>query len=553
MTDFIYPTKDCYCIWTSDPMHLAVMVSYHGEAKVVQRGEVFGVQVFYILFNDGLEVQIDGGLIKQFSDIDESLWFKKFDQSNLKFQRFQDIRSKNEGYYAYYTDVEQYLKNDMYRIFCKYVHGFSFLYTEYIGKANMFLGQIKSITTENEFYLISKDALYRLNHSNLRNINDDDSSLYPNQCTVEDYIDYIRGERFSLIYSYTEESIPSLIVEREVRYEIELIPVESFITRIEPYSFYKNMNITEIEIPGTVKSIGYCAFAFCGNLQNVIFKAIVNEIDGDIFTYSAVKHIIVPDGTIDAFHNLLPLYKNKIIETKDYYPLVFDSCIKDNAGDSETKNDNLPELFEVYDNNKIGFINHEGKVIIPALYHAVVGDFYFDFNKIAACGDDGWVLLDSKGHITPLTQKGIIGKPIKIMRNRYLILTKGWNQHAIYDVDINYMVVDYGVYDYIWYYNPYWDTLKVKRGSKWGIIMMNGAVILRPIYDRVIVTENYYTYIDENGNTIKCDFKDHKLLKPKFIPDYRADEDYWRDSWDAMTDGMYGDYNGGDDFEFMGE
>lgn len=553
MTDFIYETKDCYCIWTSEPMHLAVMVSYHGEAKVIQRGDFFGVQMFCILFNDGLEVQIDGGLIKQFLDIDESLWFKKFDQNKLKFQRFQEIRSKNEGYYAYYTDVEQYPQNDVFRIYCKYVHGFSFLYTEYIGKANVPLSQINNITTENEFYVISKDALYRLYYSNLRNINDDDSSLYPNQCTVEDYIDYLRGERFSLIYSYTEESIPSLIVEREVRYEYELIPVESFITRIESYSFYKNMNISEIEIPGTVKSIGCCAFAFCGNLQNVKFKALVNEIDGDIFTYSAVKHIVVPDGTIDAFQNLLPLYKNRIIETKDYYPLVFDPCIKDKASDSETKNDLLPELFEVYDNNKIGFINHEGKVIIPAQYYAVVGNFYFDFNKIAACGDDGWVLLDSKGHITPLTQKGITGKPIKIMRNRYLILTKGWNQHAIYDVDINYMVVDYGVYDYIWSYNPYWDTLKVKRGSKWGIIMMNGAVILRPIYDRVIITENDYTYTDENGNTIKCAFKDHKLLKPKFIPDYRDDKDYLRDSWDAMTDGMYGDYNGGDDFEFMGE
>ena len=219
MTDFIYETKDCYCIWTSEPMHLAVMVSYHGEAKVIQRGEFFGVQMFCILFNDGLEVQIDGGLIKQFLDIDESLWFKKFDQNKLKFQRFQEIRSKNEGYYAYYTDVEQYPQNDVYRIYCKYVHGFSFLYTEYIGKANVPLSQINSITTENEFYVISKDALYRLYYSNLRNINDDDSSLYPNQCTVEDYIDYLRGERFSLIYSYTEESIPSLIVEREVLYE----------------------------------------------------------------------------------------------------------------------------------------------------------------------------------------------------------------------------------------------------------------------------------------------------------------------------------------------
>ena len=36
-----------------------------------------------------------------------------------------------------------------------------------------------------------------------------------------------------------------------------------------------------------------------------------------------------------------------------------------------------------------------------------------------------------------------------------------------------------------------------------------------------------------------------------YMPD---NEDYGRDTWDAMTDGMYGDYPGGDiDYEFLGE
>ena len=134
------------------------------------------------------------------------------------------------------------------------------------------------------------------------------------------------------------------------------------------------------------------------------------------------------------------------------------------------------------------------------------------------------------------------------MRNRYLILTKGWNQHAIYDIDTTLMVVDYGVYDYIWHYNPFWDTLKVKRNSKWGIIMMDGAIILPPNYNKVIVGKDDYSYIDENGNTIKCTFRDHRLFQPKFIPDYRDDEDYWRESWYAMTDGMEGDYPGDYDY-----
>lgn len=534
---------DRYCIWVSNPMHLAEMVSYHGEA-IVQEKSGTGFYLYYcILFNDGLEVEIDGGLIKLFFDIDESLWFKKFDQTKLRFQRFMEIRSNSEGYYAYYQDAEAYVQNDLFLISSRIAHTYLFSYTKKIGKARSFLGQINEITTANENFVIFKNSLYRLNHSHLINLEEDDFYCYPDEFTIEEYINFLGDESFSLIFSYTKETTPYLGVERQVRYEYELMTIKSFVTRIESYSFFKNMIICEIVIPEAVKSIGYYAFAFCGNLQNVIFEGLVDKIDGDIFTYSAVKHIIVPNGTISAYKELLPSYSSKIFEKKDYNPIIFDS-------ERNKSSDNYinPELYEVFDNNRVGYINQKGKVVIPAQYSSVVGDFNLYYNKIAACGDEGWVIIDAQGNVSPLTKNGVVGKPIKIMRNRYLILTKGWNQHAIYDVDTTLMVVDYGVYDYIWHYNPFWDTLKVKRGSKWGIIMMNGAIILPPQYNKVIVGKDDYSYIDENGNTIKCAFRDHRLLQPKFIPEYRDDEDYWRESWYALTDGMEGDYPGDCDY-----
>ena len=71
-------------------------------------------------------------------------------------------------------------------------------------------------------------------------------------------------------------------------------------------------------------------------------------------------------------------------------------------------------------------------------------------------------------------------------------------------------------------------------------------------YDKVYLGEDSYVYKDETGLQKKLYFINHDLYQLNCKP--HSDYENWeRNTWDAMTDGMYGDYKGGDDFEFMGE
>ena len=64
--------------------------------------------------------------------------------------------------------------------------------------------------------------------------------------------------------------------------------------------------------------------------------------------------------------------------------------------------------------------------------------------------------------------------------------------------------------------------------------------------------EDSCVYIDEKGNKKKLYYINHPVFQPD-SRQYYGDRDYERDTWDAMTNGMYGDYRGGDDFDIIGE
>ena len=84
------------------------------------------------------------------------------------------------------------------------------------------------------------------------------------------------------------------------------------------------------------------------------------------------------------------------------------------------------------------------------------------------------------------------------------------------------------------------------------MIRADGAIILPVEYDKVYLGEDSYVYKDETGLQKKLYFINHDLYQLNCKP-HRDYENWERNTWDAMTDGMYGDYKGGDDFEFMGE
>lgn len=241
----------------------------------------------------------------------------------------------------------------------------------------------------------------------------------------------------------------------------------------------------------------------------------------------------------------MPQFANRFIEKNSYVPLPFNSSLQLKE---KTKNSHL---FPVHFNNKTGFLNDNGDIVISALFTSVVGFFYDKESKIVAKSDNSWNIVDYFGKTTSINLDGK-GKPVRLLDSKYLILEKGFNMHALYDLEEDRFIIEYGNYDYIWDYCSRYKAFRVRKGNHWGVIRADGAIILPVEYDKVYLGEDSYVYKDETGLQKKLYFINHDLYQLNCKP--HSDYENWeRNTWDAMTDGMYGDYKGGDDFEFMGE
>ena len=102
----------------------------------------------------------------------------------------------------------------------------------------------------------------------------------------------------------------------------------------------------------------------------------------------------------------------------------------------------------------------------------------------------------------------------------------------------------------------------VKHDGKWGFIDKNGLSIIPCEYDEVeqrfmngkaeLIKDGYVYVFDKDGNQIDS-------YRPEREDDYGDDssgytyEELKRLEWEAMTDGQYGDYPGGDiDYDTLG-
>ncbi len=95
--------------------------------------------------------------------------------------------------------------------------------------------------------------------------------------------------------------------------EIEGLPV----TNIDDYAFHSNENLTYIEIPNSVKSIGQSAFDGCLNLTAVKLPDSLNTIEKYLFLKcNSLKDIIIPDSVVSieegSFSNCTSLTKVNI-------------------------------------------------------------------------------------------------------------------------------------------------------------------------------------------------------------------------------------------------
>ncbi len=249
----------------------------------------------------------------------------------------------------------------------------------------------------------------------------------------------------------------------------------------------------------------------------------------------------------------------------------------------------------------IGFVNKEKEVVIPPKFDMVLDDFDSKYSKIRIGKHVPQVIINKNGHISKYVYKqyglldsegnlvipieySSIAKPhyesnetytVKSLENEYAVLGSSGEE-----------IVPFGKYDYIDGFEEGYARVKIgssgslcRKGDKWGLIDESGKEILPVEYNRIdkfYLKNVRYTVVEKDG--VKQEFHlmegeltyegayEDELRRLKrededyrSLCEYRDSQDYYddsdmRDSWDAMTDGMYGDMPDGfdGDYDFLG-
>lgn len=236
----------------------------------------------------------------------------------------------------------------------------------------------------------------------------------------------------------------------------------------------------------------------------------------------------------------------------------------------------------------IGFLDKNKEIIVPAKFEIVLDDF-------------GWSTpLIRVGRYVPVSYQSKTGEPSSYIHKRYGLMDKNGDMilpmdfegialphlttyeaytvrslqkgYAVYGLE-GERVVPFGKYDYIDGFEDGYARVKVgsngalhHEGDKWGIINEYGEEVLIPEYSRIdkfYLNDVKFCKVEKDGKIEEFHLMDGKLKYDGAYEDelYRMqkeDEDYrslqmyresqdayedsdMRDSWDAMTDGMYGD------------
>lgn len=250
----------------------------------------------------------------------------------------------------------------------------------------------------------------------------------------------------------------------------------------------------------------------------------------------------------------------------------------------------------------IGFVDNKKEIIVPAKYEIVLDDFDWAtplirvgrYVVVSYPSNDGgsksyihkrYGLMDKNGDaILPMDFEGIALPHLYSEYETYTVrsLQKGY---AVYGFE-GEVIVPFGKYDYIDGFDDGYARVKVgsngashHEGDKWGIIDENGTEVLNTEYSRIdkfYLKDVKFCQVEKNGEIEEFHLMDGKLkYDGAYIDDirrlqkeeedyqslqaYRESQDYYedcdmRDSWDAMTDGMYGDMPDGfdGDCDFLG-
>lgn len=532
------------CRREGGPVSVNAMISVHGT-PALRHSENNGVMSFFIEFPDKTTVVLDKSVVNAIIESNENNCLRAI-ENDLFVMLYREVATNFVGYYAYCNKDNKDVK-EANRLFFLSKH----------LRLNMVLPIVKEIgydiqkdgTTEiicvNNDFIYSNGSLFYLTDSETNLMVDLENKYNPDGCTSDRLVELLSMEKYSLVWHLSNNPNPIICIDKEIVISGEQFNLRPAVKSINAFAFYKNMMIEEIVIPNNIEEISDRAFSCCGRLQEVEFLGVVNKVHQDAFAYSAIVNIVIPDGSANHYKNIMPQFANRFIEKSSYSPLPFDSSMQLN---DKTK---ISHLFPVHFNNKTGFLNDNGDIVIPAIFMSVVGSFLDKESKLVAKSENGWIIVDYYGKTTSINLEGR-GKPVRLLDNKYLILKKGGNMHALYDIEKDCFIIEYGNYDYIWDYCSRYRAFRVRKGNYWGVVRADGAIILPVEYDKVYLGKDFCVYKDKYGTQKKLYFINHDLYQLNCKP-YNDYDNYEHNTWDAMTDGMYGDYNGGDDFEFMGE
>lgn len=236
-------------------------------------------------------------------------------------------------------------------------------------------------------------------------------------------------------------------------------------------------------------------------------------------------------------------------------------------------------LLPFVQNAKIGFVNKEAEIIIPASYRFVLDDFYHEKSLVRVGETYGvaferktstpavylrerYGLLKTNGELLlPIEYEGIV---MPIFSNR-IVLRSYEKGYAVIDFNGN-IIVPFGKYNYIDGFDR--GVARVKQGkttnglqksdAKWGIIDENGNEVLEPIYNNIWNFYNkalQYTRVESDEKIFEFHFSNRQLM-PNGYQREKVDEIQRKmDNYRALQEyreSTYEEYNGSYAQDVMG-
>lgn len=247
------------------------------------------------------------------------------------------------------------------------------------------------------------------------------------------------------------------------------------------------------------------------------------------------------------------------------------------VGDAEN-----PDWEPGYETSYVGIIDSNGSWVIQA--DEGVNDIKCCNSIIIVSSENFVTLYDSKRKARGLYREVMTIDKCEIKHGKYLLLTKDSLQ-GVYDAETESLVVPccidakytlkpntirnglIGVYAIVdkksgkhtfqkrkYYFLDYQGNIKLEIEDGWIINsgFRDGQAIISMKDD--YHGDYYERTIDINGNVLKEDYRSFSGIYSDYEKENQRNQD--KDIWDAMTDGMYGDYpeEGFDgDFEFTGK